>query len=318
MYPANSSGVTQLEFNQAMSDFKHMFPDMEEDVIEAILRANNGVVDATIDQLLQINNESQEKKKRNKAAMNNKNNEHHYNSNIFIDDGQSAMMNPKSYSKDLNFVLGDQTDAAMSSSLLKNQIISQDSLRYKYRWEPPVLGELSADFLRITLNDTQRKLTNFNANNEHANMMSSSFLQQKMEENKRNRQITLMNDDPEMAQYLEDERFAILLQNEEFVRELRMNHDFMSTLESDNNQYSYGSTTGSDSTQASNFLDSDAIFKERLRNMGKLSKKKFTQIARLFSGRMRKNFKQLDNHPGSGGGVVHAITGTRNCRQPQY
>ena len=45
-----------------------MFPDMEEDVIEAILRANNGVVDTTIDQLLQINNETQEKKKRNKAA----------------------------------------------------------------------------------------------------------------------------------------------------------------------------------------------------------------------------------------------------------
>ena len=52
-----------------------------------------------------------------------------------------------------------------------------------------------------------------------------------MEENKRNRQTT---DDPEMAQYLDDERFAILLQNEEFVRELRMNQDFMSTLESDN------------------------------------------------------------------------------------
>ena len=79
MYPSNSSstssssGVTQLEFNQAMSDFKHMFPDMEEDIIEAILRANNGVVDTTIDQLLQINNETQEKKKRNKtaAAINN-------------------------------------------------------------------------------------------------------------------------------------------------------------------------------------------------------------------------------------------------------
>lgn len=69
MYNSNPSGVTQLEFNQAMSDFKHMFPDMEEDVIEAVLRANNGVVDATIDQLLQINNESQMKK----AAMKNEN-----------------------------------------------------------------------------------------------------------------------------------------------------------------------------------------------------------------------------------------------------
>lgn len=55
-----------------------------------------------------------------------------------------------------------------------------------------------------------------------------------MEENERNRQITSLNDDPELAQFLEDERFAILLQNEEFVRELRLNREFMSALESDN------------------------------------------------------------------------------------
>lgn len=49
-----------------------------------------------------------------------------------------------------------------------------------------------------------------------------------------------------------------------------------------------------DGPGTSNFFnDSDAAFKEKLRNMGKVSKKKFTQIARLFSGR-KKNFKQLD------------------------
>ena len=35
-----------------MSDFREMFPTMEDDVIEAVLRANDGAVDATIDQLL--------------------------------------------------------------------------------------------------------------------------------------------------------------------------------------------------------------------------------------------------------------------------
>ena len=44
--------ATQLEFTQAMADFKIMFPDMEVDVIEAVLRSNNGAVDTTIDQLL--------------------------------------------------------------------------------------------------------------------------------------------------------------------------------------------------------------------------------------------------------------------------
>lgn len=30
--------VTQLEFRQAMRDFKTMFPDMDDDVIEVVLR----------------------------------------------------------------------------------------------------------------------------------------------------------------------------------------------------------------------------------------------------------------------------------------
>ncbi|XP_005107183.1 uncharacterized protein LOC101847139 [Aplysia californica] len=47
--------MRQLEFHQAMSDFRHMFPETDEEVIEAVLRTNNGMVDATIDQLLTMN-----------------------------------------------------------------------------------------------------------------------------------------------------------------------------------------------------------------------------------------------------------------------
>lgn len=49
----------QLEFEQAMSDFKTMFPDMEVEVIEVILRSNKGAVDATIDQLLAMSTDNQ-------------------------------------------------------------------------------------------------------------------------------------------------------------------------------------------------------------------------------------------------------------------
>lgn len=49
----------QLEFAQAMADFKNMFPDMDRDVIEAVLRANQGAVDATIDQLLAMSTDNQ-------------------------------------------------------------------------------------------------------------------------------------------------------------------------------------------------------------------------------------------------------------------
>lgn len=53
------ASTLQLEFAQAMSDFKIMFPDMERDVIEAVLRANQGAVDATIDQLLAMSVDNQ-------------------------------------------------------------------------------------------------------------------------------------------------------------------------------------------------------------------------------------------------------------------
>lgn len=51
-----------------------------------------------------------------------------------------------------------------------------------------------------------------------------------MQENERQRLLE-GSDDPELLRYLEDERIALLLQNEEFVTELKRNKDFMSTLE---------------------------------------------------------------------------------------
>lgn len=42
-----------------MEDFKTMFPSMDYEVIECVLRSNNGAVDATIDQLLQMSIDGQ-------------------------------------------------------------------------------------------------------------------------------------------------------------------------------------------------------------------------------------------------------------------
>ncbi|XP_056009056.1 uncharacterized protein LOC125663721 isoform X2 [Ostrea edulis] len=51
----------QLDFYQAMSDFKAMFPSMDTDVIEAVLRSNDGAVDDTIDQLLTMSIDADDK-----------------------------------------------------------------------------------------------------------------------------------------------------------------------------------------------------------------------------------------------------------------
>ena len=49
-----------LGFTDAMRDFQSMFPSMGADVIESVLRSNNGSVDATIDQLISMGGEEDE------------------------------------------------------------------------------------------------------------------------------------------------------------------------------------------------------------------------------------------------------------------
>jgi hypothetical protein len=48
-----------LDFYESMYHFKKMFPKLESDVIEAILRSNQGQVDKTLDQLLAITLDSE-------------------------------------------------------------------------------------------------------------------------------------------------------------------------------------------------------------------------------------------------------------------
>lgn len=82
-------------------------------------------------------------------------------SNLYSVEGSAK--DGKSYKKNLQFM---------------SDKISKDSLRYKKRWDPPLLGELSPTFLRISLNETQRKLSCLDTNKTDAHHISSSFLQQ--------------------------------------------------------------------------------------------------------------------------------------------
>lgn len=64
-----------------------------------------------------------------------------------------------------------------------------------------------------------------------AMVLSQQMLQEKYAENQRVRGVLCEVGDPELDRYLEDERIALFLQNEEFMAELRWNKDFLSTLE---------------------------------------------------------------------------------------
>lgn len=46
-----------LDFREAMADFKTMFPTLDDEVIEAVLRCNKGSVDRAVDQLLTMSGE---------------------------------------------------------------------------------------------------------------------------------------------------------------------------------------------------------------------------------------------------------------------
>ncbi|XP_034658913.1 CUE domain-containing protein 1 isoform X3 [Drosophila subobscura] len=266
----------QLEFSQAMADFKKMFPDIDREVIEAILRANLGAVDQTIDALLAMSIDNQNEKLRNELDAN--------------VSPQQSLINLNDSDKDLrrNVQLVDTTDgigdsgaaaaAASAGALLtatasaspnhhntgaspkmrplgtSNRINSQNNTPTKRslssssstarRWNPPILGVLPPGFLRI----------------------APAAGQQDFE--------------------LPDEQFALMLQNEEFMNQLRWNQDFMNALEKEQT----GKTKGED----------DAPFQERLKNMGKMSRKKFLQMARVFTWQRNKKVttaKQIDSLP---------------------
>ena len=306
--------VTQLDFEQAMRDFKTMFPMMEADVIGMVLRSNNGAVDVTIDQLLTMTGENEAKtqfqppvsisrQQQNLLSTANLMGEKN-DSPLDIFTGHldnTGFTPPPSYQQAVPIV-GDRASSDRSFDHqprydtkdafgTAGRVMGSDSLRSKFNWNPPLIGRLPDTFLR--LNDYGGGLNRRAPAAFGFQTLSSANLKQRMAENERQRQLSKDVEDSETAQYLEDERIAIFLQNEEFVRELRRNKDFMSTLNMDAQSCGrMDEDAGLPEGPTVPCHEDDAAFKEKLRNMGKASKRKFTQFAKLFS-RRRSNFPHL-------------------------
>lgn len=153
-----------IEFSQAMSDFATMFPEFDSDVIEAVLRANSGAVDATIDALLQMSTDNHNEKLRNELDQ---------TTDSSGGGITKTQQHPDLLSKPLpttNVVKSTETNGVTA------KIPQQSTTK---RWNPPILGPLPPSFLRIAP-------TQYDMN-------------------------------------LDDEQFAEMLQNEEFMNELRWN-----------------------------------------------------------------------------------------------
>ncbi|XP_020800018.1 CUE domain-containing protein 1 isoform X2 [Drosophila serrata] len=250
----------QLEFSQAMADFKKMFPDIDREVIEAILRANLGAVDQTIDALLAMSIDNQQ------SLINlNDSDKDLRRTGQLVDttDGGGAETGGTTAAAAVGAVAPSlltttagaspnhhNTGASPkqrplgSASKVNSQNNTPTKQRTNRRWNPPILGPLPAGFLRITPAPGQQDFE------------------------------------------LPDEQFALMLQNEEFMNQLRWNQDFMNALEKEQS----GKAKGED----------DANFQERLKNMGKMSRKKFLQMARVFTWQRNKKVttaKQIDSLP---------------------
>ncbi|RUS70317.1 hypothetical protein EGW08_021923 [Elysia chlorotica] len=123
---------------------------------------------------------------------------------------------------------------------------------------------------------------------------SPDLLQERMKENERRRRMTSVDLDPALTMYLEDERLALMLQNSEFLQELRGDRMFMLTLEREG----YGEDRQNTleafpfSQQLPPPVSEDVELRKKLKNMGKASRKQFAALARKFFLKRRKKTAQ--------------------------
>ncbi|XP_065588188.1 CUE domain-containing protein 1 [Cyrtonyx montezumae] len=279
--------VRRLEFNQAMEDFKTMFPSMDYDIIECVLRANNGAVDATIDQLLQMNLDGSG-----------------------CDDSSDSedSIPPEILERTLEPDSSDEEPPPVySPPAYESQVLGSPRVpptppprmdvpgpgRYR-NWNPPLLGNLPEDFLRILPQQAART-------------EGSPGCQQPVPRGQGS-----LEQERRWKQYLEDERIALFLQNEEFMKELQRNRDFLLALERDrlkyeskksksssaavSNDFCFSSIIPGDvappgTSEASSAVSDDALFRDKLKHMGKSTRKKLFELARAFSEKtkMRKS-----------------------------
>ncbi|XP_045604691.1 uncharacterized protein [Procambarus clarkii] len=124
-------------------------------------------------------------------------------------------------------------------------------------------------------------------------VLSPQRLSQRLNENALAREA-VGESDAELAQYLKDERIALFLQNDEFMDELRTNREFMTALQEDYESEAgdEDELEGAESKGQLAQLD-DATLRERIATMGKASRKKFAQIAKVFSRRKRTSGRSL-------------------------
>ncbi|XP_077397592.1 CUE domain-containing protein 1b isoform X2 [Festucalex cinctus] len=282
--------VRRLEFNQAMEDFKIMFPTMDYEVIECVLRSNNGAVDATIDQLLQMSVDGQ-------ASDDSSDSDDSIPAEILertlepdsSDEEPPPIYSPPTYDMhifDRKYPEAPPTPPPRFEAQPPSDPQQVKSFR---NWNPPLLGNLPDDFLRIlpqqleSRKSTRSDLSQLGSSPSSSSVSLSHWAAQSscqsgaVAASGPGLTAVAAEQDKKRKQYLEDERIALFLQNEEFMRELQRNREFLVALERE-----------SSSAPASEAVSEDALFRDKLKHMGKSTRKKLFEIAKTFSEKTKR------------------------------
>ncbi|KAM8854359.1 CUE domain-containing protein 1b isoform 1-T2 [Synchiropus picturatus] len=306
--------VRRLEFNQAMEDFKTMFPTMDYEVIECVLRSNNGAVDATIDQLLQMSIDGQ-------VSDDSSDSDDSIPAEILertlepdsSDEEPPPVYSPPTY--DMHVYDRKCPQAPPTPPLgFETQALAGRQQGAKFTsWNPPLLGNLPEDFLRILpqqLDGIKSSKTTLPQPLSVSSLLPSVGNRCRSMPDSRSAAAG-KNADPSLApapterdhklkQYLEDERIALFLQNEEFMQELQRNREFLIALERDRLKYeskklksnqssAVGTFTGDECCGASlDAVSDEALFRDKLKHMGKSTRTKLFELAKTFSEKTKR------------------------------
>ncbi|XP_064841204.1 CUE domain-containing protein 1-like isoform X2 [Oncorhynchus masou masou] len=317
--------VRRLEFNQAMEDFKIMFPTMDYEVIECVLRSNNGAVDATIDQLLQmsIDGEGSDDSSDSDDSIPPEVLERTLEPDS-SDEEPPPVYSPPTYDMHIYDRKYPEAPPTPPPRFEAQPPPGHRQVRSFRNWNPPLLGNLPDDFLRILPQQLDSIQGSQSSLSQPSSSSSLSSIVQQTAQGGISRpgaggalgapggpggaegvEGAGTEQERKLKQYLDDERIALFLQNEEFMRELQRNREFLVALERDRLKYESkksksnhlsthmeNSTAGehcaSGSMEACTAVSDDAMFRDKLKHMGKSTRKKLFEIARSFSDKTKR------------------------------
>ncbi|XP_030848023.1 proline-rich protein 36 isoform X2 [Strongylocentrotus purpuratus] len=271
----------QLDFSQAMADFKGMFPNMDLAVIETVLRSNSGKVDETIDQLLKLNADIPETAPAPPPPVMQPSTGFpvppsqlppemlggfldepppysppeadspfsRFNSNTPPQSNTAtpAPPVPVARSRDATTVQrtppqgppprrtqslgGEESVSSATRENYRNVMQRMGDLQTSREWNPPMVGNLPTDFLRLSVSGGGDSPSSTPSPSTETLGMAPG-IKQKLDENT-NRRRSLGQNNAESHRMLEDEKLALMMQNEEFLRQLQQDPEFLSALERD-------------------------------------------------------------------------------------